>query len=218
MKSLILASSAASLIAITTFLTPVGAQTADMRRTLEELSGTFSVISTPMVASGQLTGCTLVFEHFQRDDLYLGGNFVKVSGSLGIMGEGGQLGFMMKAIANEFDPETLSSATINLARIYLLTPDYHTNFDSLIASYPTEVPGGILSAFQFDPGTTMLLEAFSTGVVLIAIGPESGTSDIQVAIDLEVEATDDNGTRTRSGKAMTNYFACVEALLTAAIE
>jgi hypothetical protein len=213
MKILVAASVTISLLVSLSTACPATAQSGDVRSAIEALAGTFSVVATPMISSGKLTGCTVVFEHLQRDDLYLGGNFVKVSGSMGIMGSGDQIGFVMKAIANEFDAETMGSARVDLARIYLIAPGYRTNFDSLVDSYPSDVPGGIFSVFQFDPGTTMMLEAFSAGTATIAIGPRSGSSDIQLNLDLGVEATDENGGRTRSTRATTEFFDCAKRLI-----
>jgi hypothetical protein len=204
---------AISLVTSLSLVCPAASQYGDIRSVIEALAGTFSVAATPMIASGQLIGCTVVFEHLQREDLYLGGNFVKVSGSMGIMGSGDQIGFVMKAIANEFDPETMGSASVDLARVYLVAPGYRTNFDSLVGSYPSDVPGGVFSVFHFDPGLTMMLEAFAAGTATIAIGPESGSSDIQINLDLGVEATDNNGSRIRSSKAMTDFLDCTERLI-----
>lgn len=189
-------------------------QAQDARAVVESLSGTLSVTSTPMISSGKLTGCTLVFEHLQRDDLYLKGNFIKISGSMGIMSGGGdQVGFVMKALANEFDPDTMGSWTVDLARIYLIQSGFETNFDSLVGSYPSDIPGGIFSAFQLDPGLVMLATGLADGSATIAIGPASGQSDIQVKLDLTVEGTDDVGQRTRSYKAQTEFFDCAQRML-----
>lgn len=196
---------------------PAFAQTAeDMRQALERLEGTLSVQLTPMMSDGRVTACTLVFEQLQRDDLYLGGNFIKVSGSLGLMaGDGGKLGFVMKAIANEVDPSTMAMGAMELARVYLVGPSYETNFASMVTSFPADVPGGIFAAFDFDPSTTMLLEAISVGATTIAIGPKSGTSDIQATLDLTVVDTDNTGVRTHSMDAGVGFFGCAESLLSA---
>lgn len=191
----------------------VMAQPIGVHDVITALEGTLSVTAIPRISSGRLTGCTLVFEHLQRDDLYLNGNFLKVSGSLGIIGDGENLAFIMKALAHEFAPDTLSTRAIDLNRVYLFASEYVSNFDSLIDAYSADIDGGVLAIFHFEPSAEMLIEAFFTGSARVAVGPSSGTSDILVKLDLTVVDTDASGERTRSDSTMVSFFECSDRLL-----
>ena len=70
---------------------------------LAQLEGTQHVSFKPVVTNGTLTGCTLVFDALHKDVVYRNGDFIVVSGHVGILDQKGGLFASMKIVVNEMN-------------------------------------------------------------------------------------------------------------------
>lgn len=191
------------------------AQTEVVTEQLQLIQGTLSVQHAPQMADGRLTGCSLLYEVLQQDRVYLQGNFVRVSGNVGLMEGEGRLAVVVKVVAVELDSALpdLIARVLPPDRAYLVSSDLSTNFDSLVASYPSDTPGGFFAIFQLEPGINAMFEAMDTGIVTVAFALEGGSMDIQMPIQLNVVGVNQDGSRVRSDAALLQFFRCAQSLM-----
>jgi hypothetical protein len=164
------------------------------------------------MTGGKLAGCNLVFEAMTRDYTYRQGQFIKVDGSIGIMGIGGNLGAVLKVVVNEITPPSLTFRPSPPSRAYLIGPGYATNVDSLVSADESDTPGSLFSVFQSSPTAELLLSALRSKKITVAFNKKGGSSDIQLPLELDVAQTDDVGKRTRSDQATTDFSQCLLVL------
>jgi hypothetical protein len=194
----------------------VAAQESDMiRQALISLSGTISVYHEPIMTAGALSGCSFVFEHLAQDYRYLGGDFLRSSGSIGLMAAGdGQVALAVKVIAAKVVPNAdLDPERFDLARAYLVGQDNSSNFAALLASYESDRPGGIFAVYDLAASSSQLFEIIEFGKTVVAVAPPGGGMDVLLPVNLNVSDTDGSGARITTGENLLQFSACLEKLL-----
>lgn len=189
------------------------AQNDELTTALARLEGTLSVQAQPNLREGKFIGCQYVFEAMMRDWSYRQGGFIKVSGSVGIMGVGGKIGTTVKVVVNEIDLATRSITPSAPGRVYLIGPDFQTNVDTLVNSAESDVPGGRFSIYQMSPTTEMILAGMENGRLTVAFNRGNGDTDLQLPLELDVASTDKAGNRTRSDNHATAFAQCMAVVL-----
>lgn len=179
---------------------------------MSKIAGTQRVYAQPYMTGGKLEGCNLIFEAMIRDFIYRQGQFIKVDGSMGIMGIGGNLGAVLKVVVNEITPPSLTFKPSPPSRAYLIGPDYSTNVDSLVSADESDTPGALFNIFQSSPTAEIMLAALQSKKITVAFNKKGGSSDIQLPLELDVAQTDAAGTRTRSDEAVTDFSQCLLVL------
>lgn len=179
---------------------------------MTKVAGTQRVYAQPYMTAGKLAGCNLVFEAMIRDFTYRQGQFIKVDGSIGIMAIGGAPGAVLKVVVNEIDPPSLTFTPSPPSRAYLFGPKFNTNVESLVSATESDTPGSLFSVFQVTPTLDIVLSALELKKVTVAFNKKGGSSDIQLPLELDVAQTDDEGVRTRSDQAATEFSQCLLVL------
>ena len=180
---------------------------------MSRITGTQRVFAQPYMTNGKLAGCNLIFEAMTRDFTYRQGQFIKVDGSIGIMGIGGQIGAVLKVVVNEISPPSMTFKPSPPSRAYLIGPNFETNLDSLVGANESDTPGALFSVFQSSPTAEMVLIALQSKKITVAFNKKGGPSDIQLPLELDVAQTDDEGTRTRNDEAAAAFNQCLLVLL-----
>lgn len=179
---------------------------------MDALTGTIETRAEPMMQSGKLQGCSIVFNSLVKDWKYRSGNYLKVEGSVLIVITETNLGAMLKVVTNAAAmgrDGTLTLTPSPPSRAYLISDDYKTNVDSLIKNGPAETPGGLMSVFSISPTLEMAVQAASINKLTIAFNQLGGQSDIVVPIDLTVSDVDKRGQRIFSSTASTEFLDCL---------
>lgn len=186
-----------------------------MRDALTAISGTLSVYHEPLMSEGALRGCTFVFEHLTQDHKYLAGDFLRSSGSFGLMSGGGDtVAVVVKVISKLVKPSlTINAEQYDLARAYLVGSNHIGNLDALVDAYESEQPGGIFAVYHLEQSAPQLFDLIENRRATVAIAPPGGGMDILLSIDLSVTSVNDDGTRSYSAGSMTQFTSCFEALL-----
>lgn len=194
---------------------PAHAEEVDMMALmLSKIVGTQSVLFEPQVRNGDLIGCTFSYDALVRDWKYRNGGFLKVSGSLGILGPDGSFGAMQKLVVNHIDysgptPQIVPSRP---SRLYMRDQNYRTNLDSLVNSAESDSPGSVFSVFSVSPTMEIILAGIEHGEIIVAFNQLDGESDIELPIDLDVASMDQEGNRTRSNDARKAFLKCLLTL------
>lgn len=186
-----------------------------MAQELKLIEGTMDVQSQPQMGNGKLEGCALTFEALQQDYKYLDGNFVKVSGTLGMMTANGNLGIVVKVVAAELDPTItdLGRRELPVSRAYLLGQNLDTNFESLVSSTETDHHGRF-AIYKFDPGLTMLVQGASVNKITVGFALGDGGADIQLPLQLDVADINQQGQRRLDPSITMDFLDCTQKLLT----
>ncbi|THK38628.1 hypothetical protein EHS39_08960 [Ensifer sp. MPMI2T] len=195
------------------YASSVFAQNSDLGAALARLEGTLNVQAQPHMNEGKIIGCQYVFDALMRDWSYRQGGYIKVSGSVAIMGLGGKIGTTVKVVVNEIDPATMTTTPSAPSRVYLIGSDFRTNVDTLVSSTESDVPGGRFSVYQMSPTTEMILEAMQNNRLTVAFNRRDGKTDLQLPVELDVLSTDDNGKRTRSERNGSAFAQCMSVVL-----
>lgn len=196
-------------------ITPASAQVNEkelLEAMMSKIAGTQRVFAQPYMTDGKLAGCNLVFEAMTRDYTYRQGQFIKVDGSIGIMGIGGSLGAVLKVVVNEINPPSLTFKPSPPSRAYLIGSKFETNIESLVSADESDTPGSLFSIFQTSPTSEIILAALQSKKITVAFNKKGGPSDIQLPLELDVAQTDDSGERTRSDQAAIDFSQCLLVL------
>ncbi|MGV2108699.1 hypothetical protein ACQZ4X_21790 [Agrobacterium vitis] len=180
---------------------------------MSKIAGTQRVFAQPYMTGGKLAGCNLVFEAMIRDYTYRQGQFIKVNGSIGIMGIGDKLGAVLKVVVNEITPPSLSFNPSRPSRAYLIGSKFETNVDSLVSADESDTPGSLFSVFQSSPTAEIVLAALESKKITVAFNKKGGPSDIQLPLEFDVAQTDETGKRTRNDEAVEGFAQCATVLL-----
>lgn len=179
---------------------------------MSKIAGTQRVFAQPYMTEGTLAGCNLVFEAMVRDYTYRQGQFIKVDGSIGIIGLGGALGAILKVVVNEITPPSLTFNPSPPSRAYLIDPDFKTNIDSLVSANESDTPGALFSVYQASPTIEMIMTALQSKRLTVAFNKKNGPSDLQLPLELDVAQTSEDGERTRNDEAILGFSQCLLAL------
>ena len=201
-------------------ISQTNAQTAQQKldAAMDRLLGTLNVRSEPYLSDGKLWGCQLIFDALHRDWTYRNGAIVKVSGSIGLMAPSAShgVGTTLKVVVLVAHPKTYELRPEAPTRAYLLGADYQTSLSGLVSSAPSDTPGGLFSVFQAEPAIDIIMQGVEVGRLTVAFNKAGGSSDIQIPLELDVYAVDDDGKRKRSNAATDDFLKCSLALLKAA--
>ena len=181
----------------------------------DRVAGTMNVYTQPYLRNGQLSGCQLVYSAIQRDWVYRKGQFLKLEGSVGLMEANGGLGTFVKIVVMEIEVSNQGKLSFNPSppdRAYIVASNFDTNLSGFAANVPSDTPGGVFSAYHLNPTADMLIDAMKEKVLTVSFNMPGGETDIQVAIDLTVEDTNERGERKRSDKAIGTFSNCIVAL------
>lgn len=180
---------------------------------LERLEGTLRVQMEPHVSEGVVVGCQFVFDAVMRDWSYSQGGFLKVSGSVALVGAGGNIGATAKAVVNALDERAMEFRPSAPGRVYLISKDLRTSLPSLVDTYESDVPGGRFSVYQMSPTAEMILEAMDTNRLTVAFNLNGGKTDLKLPVELDVVSTDDNGNRSRSDDSKNAFSRCIRIVI-----
>ncbi len=205
---------ALSVVAVSCFCA-VAASGQNINQYLQNIEGTLSVNSEPYMTNGELTGCQLTFDSLHRDYAYRQGNYIKVSGAVGIMvGQENRLGAIVKVTVHALN-ETENGPVFEPSppsRGYLIGSDLKTNVDSLVVSDLSDTPGALFSVYALSPTMEIVLEGLQTGRLTFAFNQNGGPSDIRLPVELNVFKTDEFGNKMRSDETVRAFAKCVLAL------
>jgi hypothetical protein len=178
--------------------------------------GTIEVTAEPYMAGGKLAGCQYVFKSLTQDSVYSAGGYLKVDGSISLMGTESKVGISLKIVVNELSVAAdgrLSFTPSPPSRAYFIGDDYQTNLDALLGTFPSDTPGALFSVFNAEKTLKILTAAAKTDRVTIAFNLHNGNSDVILPIELDVKSMDADGKRTRSPEASRRFVQCALALM-----
>ena len=181
---------------------------------LDTLSGTLAVYHQPYLVGGKLQGCQIMFEHLMRDWVTRRGQFIRVDGSISLMYPAPQkLGATLKIVVNEIDLKTMNFKASAPTRAFLIDDDYSTTIQSIVSSTASDTPGGLFSIYQVSPTFEIVLKAIQSNKLRVGFDRAGAETDIQALIELDVSATDPDGSRHRTGQAGRDFATCAQALI-----
>lgn len=176
--------------------------------------GTTSIDAYPQFADGKLFACIVEFNSIVRDDVYRVGSFIKVFGSFGLMSAKNNIAVTLKIVVHDFDVSTGALTPSAPANGYFVFGN-ETSKPSLVAKYPSDVPGALFSVFNIEPTFAKLVSAVDGGKVTFAFNRKDGSADIRVPLDLTVKDTNVNGQKTYSQQMVLDFYQCNRDLLKA---
>ena len=185
---------------------------------MSAMVGTLSVRAEPMLTSGKLQGCSIVFNALTTDWKYRNGAYLKIDGSVVISISETGAGAMLKVVANEVVTAANGSLTFAPSaptRAYLVGDGYKTNADTLHKSGASDTPGGMISIFEMFPTADIVAQAMVDKKLTIAFNQKGGGSDLILPLDLNVADIDANGNRKLGSTASTEFLDCMQVLLQA---
>jgi hypothetical protein len=175
---------------------------------LQPQLGTLWVKYSPIFRDGNLTGCSLEYGSFIRDNMYKQGGFVNLGGSVGVIISNNELDVMLKVVINDLNIESFKLAPDAPEAAYLLS-DLKSSKDAYVDSTVSDTPGGLFTIFSNDPTFEMLLDGFRKDEIGISYRRKGGVSDVTFTIDPTVIETDDKGKRTHSPAQANAFKECV---------
>jgi hypothetical protein len=170
------------------------------------------VRTLPQFANGKLNSCVVEFSALAQDWAYKQGAYIRVGGSFGLMNAQGKSAVVLKVILHDFDPKRNTYTPSPPASAYFISGTSTTK-NSIVGSYPSDIPGAIFVVSQLSPGFEIIAEGLAADRLTIAFARTKGGTDIQLPIDTTVLDTADNGERTRSPKASLEFYDCAKSLL-----
>lgn len=183
------------------------------RDNLKSMLGTISVEAQPNFAGGRLDGCSIRFNVLAQDWAYKQGAYIKVSGSFGLMSarQGGVV-VVLEVIVHDIEASTMNATPSAPASAYFVSGDTTTK-DTIVGSYPPDVPGAIFVVSQLEPTFSIIVHGLSADKIAIAFARNKGGPDVPVLIDTSVAETAANGKRTHSPKAAMDFADCAKTLM-----
>lgn len=181
-----------------------------------ENSRTLSVFTQPIMASGKLAGCSLVFEGLAHDYAYRNGKLIKFDGSVNIMGTGDKTAVTLKIVVNELHSTENSMVVYRPSppsRVYLVGADLTNNNSSILSVAPTDVEGGIFAVFNLSPAISLIIDGLHEKKLTIAFNQMGGGMDIVVPINLTVAKTAKDGKSVFSDQIVSDFLICSQSLL-----
>lgn len=176
--------------------------------------GTISIDAYPQFADGKLFACVIEFSSLVRDNVDRVGAFSKVFGSFGLMVAKGGVGVTLKIIVHDFDLRT-GNTNPNAPKNGYFVFGNETSKSSLVAKYPSDVPGALFSVFRSDTTFEKLAAGLDADKVTFAFNRKDNSADIVVPLDLRVKTTDDEGRKTYSPEMVLDFYKCAGDLLKA---
>ena len=181
--------------------------------------GTHGVEFEPMLAQGNLQGCSLVYRAVQLDRAYLNGAPVMLTGNITIGLNGTNMGLAFKVgLTNLLTNE----GVIRPNFAYLKSKK---NSTAHISQKTSEGEGGhsFTVYSYFDPEVQGILDdILKSKKVTVAFNRKDGGLDVLVPIELDVADSTypkgDTVLRVRSGETMKNFMGCHMALLDQAMK
>ena len=188
------------------------------RDNLKSMLGTISVEAQPNFAGGRLDGCSIRFNVLAQDWAYKQGAYIKVSGSFGLMSarQGGVV-VVLEVIVHDIEASTMNATPSAPASAYFVSGDTTTK-DTIVGSYPPDVPGAIFVVSQLEPTFSIIVHGLSADKIAIAFARNKGGPDVPVLIDTSVAETAANGKRTHSPKAAMDFADCAKTLMQQAVK
>jgi len=174
--------------------------------------GTTSIEAYPQFADGNLYACIVEFNTVARDETYRQGGFMKVGGSFGLITAKGNVAVTLKIIVHDINLATGTFTPSAPANGYFVFGN-ETSKTSLVAKYPSDVPGAHFAVFKIEPTFAKLAAAIDAGKLTFAFNRKDGDADIRVPIDLTVKDTDVNGRKTFSKQMVFDFYQCAGDLL-----
>lgn len=181
-----------------------------------ENSRTLSVFTQPIMESGKLAGCGLVFAGLANDYSYRNGKLIKFDGSVNIMNTGKRTAVTLKIIINELNVAENGEVAYRPSppsRLYLIGADLTNNNSSLVSVIPSDAEGGIFSVFNLSPAINYIIDGILEKRLTIAFNQMGGDMDIVVPIDLSVAKTTSDGSAIFSDKMVNDFLVCSQSLL-----
>jgi hypothetical protein len=191
---------------------PSMAQTDVATQLLRSRAGTNYATAIPQFSDGKLYACGIEFSVFMQDHTYRQGAFVLVGGSFGMMSAKNNVAVTLKVIVQDINSATMALSPSPPTSAYIVSGTATTK-PFFVSKYPSDTPGALFSIFQLDGAGPILLDGIKKEKMIIAFNRREGGADIQVAIDLTVENTANDGRKTVSTKASQEYLACSTTLL-----
>ena len=179
---------------------------------LQSLAGTTHTTALPQFSDGKLNGCIIDFAVLAQDHIYRQGAFVRVGGSFGTWSAGNNVTVILKVIVHDIDNATMQLSPLPPASAYIVSGTTTTK-PFFVSKFPADTPGGLFSIFQLNGALPILLEGIAKEKMVIAFNRREGGADMQVAIDLTVEDTANDGRKTVSTKASQEFLSCSTTLL-----
>jgi hypothetical protein len=185
-----------------------------LKTSLAPMLGTISVRFEPYMTEGRLEGCTLVFSVLALDNKYGMGDYLNLSGNIGILNFNGYPGANLKLVVNRMDFETqpVSFKPSPPSRAYLIKNDFSTTLTKGQKNFPAETPGGLFTTFDVVMGLEFISYAIANGKINIGFNQKNGKSDIVTALDLDVIDTDNQGKRKRSAEQINRFSECLQSV------
>ena len=167
---------------------------------------------------GSVDSCGFEFVAFINDWSYYQGQKFRLNGSFGV-GRGANNSSLgtLKVITQKVD--NMGNALGNPEKpffAYLKNDNGVNNSKSFIKSFDTELPGGILVAFNFDSLTQeLLLGAITDNKIAIAFNRRKNGQDIEVPLDLTVVSLDKNLNKVISPRVVDSFRSCILSFMNA---
>jgi hypothetical protein len=183
-----------------------------MEQLMTSRLGTTSIDAYPQFADGKLFACIIEFNSLVRDNVDRVGTFMKVFGSFGLMAAKGGAAVTLKIVVHDFDMTT-GNASPNAPKNGYFVFGNETSKPSLVAKYPSDMPGALFSVFQLDTTFEKLAVGLDADKVTLAFNRRDNSADITVPLDLRVKSTDENGRKTYSPEMVIDFYKCGGDLL-----
>jgi len=124
------------------------------------------------------------------------------------------LATFLKLVVHDIEPKTMELTPSAPVSAYFIRPNYSTNKTSVVASYPSDMPGALFVIFKAEETFKIIADGMSAQEILIAFSRSRGGVDYQLTLDTSVESTAPDGKRTRSPKAGLEFLSCSQQLVT----
>jgi hypothetical protein len=178
----------------------------------DSIIGTISVAFQPIQVSGELQGCTLVYNAVQNDFAYLKGSPIVSAGHLLFTQRNGNLIFGFKLGVKSLNGDNpfvrpnfayLQTASFSTSKIKVLSVDGDIGFKFFAYSLDEQVLG-------------LYTEMLESGKITIGFNRKKGGMDVLVPIDLyvtDVEAQGSKFIRKRSNEQLQKFTECSMVLM-----
>lgn len=153
---------------------------------------TFMTKAYPVTRDGIRVGCTIEFDAGMIDSVYNLGDALAISGNVSFQGYGndGPHPFVgVKLVVKKMVEGPSGSELVPFppSSVFLVGTKNSNNRTSLISSFPSQTPGGLISSFQFDQNFSSCLDrAHVENTIWLTFNLKPGGLDIRLPIDLSV--------------------------------
>ena len=170
---------------------------------------TVSVKYSPMMTSGKVMGCELIWSMLAQDYASKQNAIINATGSIAVMRPSPTSNVV---VTLKIKPGDYSAKTDTFERFVPVSANFvmgtMTSKEHLLASQPSDT-GGLFAVFKAGPMLDPVLEAMEKGSITVAFTRHPGSLDIILPINTRVASTDlKTFVQTTSKQMMVDFIDC----------